>query len=245
MREIPSLLRNVLKLNYILQSLPASFSALISSLKDSEPEHLDTQLSFLDNCICRGAKKPVHYADLVRALQLAHPGGTGKISPLVAIITEQWPFVIKAGDAAAEKAVGTWIARLMGNLKQAGENSKTLKAARDHLCEAAKDKKTKSALKKSLKVSEEDRGELEDVAPTKPADSGKTATVQLEELFGALSTEGKTHNALHRWEREELEVSIEQGHIAELMLCLCSEHEEVRRQAYNNLSRFMAKLRVS
>jgi nucleolar pre-ribosomal-associated protein 1 len=68
--------------------------------------------------------------------------------------------------------------------------------------------------------------------------------VDLDEIFGSLPTEGTSHNALHKWEREEIEAALEQGHIDELILCLCSEHEEVRRQAVANLVRFMAKLKV-
>lgn len=75
--------------------------------------------------------------------------------------------------------------------------------------------------------------------------SKMTPTVDLDEIFGFLPTEGTTHNALHKWEREEVEQAVEQGRIAELILCLCSQHEEVRRQAFANLVRFMAKLKES
>lgn len=244
-REIHGLLSTVLVDNHVLQDSPASFSSLVSSLKGSEPAHLQSQLTFLDNCVSRASKKPVHYQGLVDSL---HRDASESLSFLVATIIEQWPFVVKSGDARAESAVGAWIARLLGHLKQAGENTKALKAGRDKLCDATADKKTRSLLKKALKVSgetQEDDSKGDETQQTPSAPSGNAVNVDLDGMFGALPTEGETHNELRKWEKEELEVAIEQGRIAELMLCLCSEYEEVRRQAYTNITRFMAKLKVS
>jgi nucleolar pre-ribosomal-associated protein 1 len=244
LKEIETLLKNVLTENSILHG-PNSFSPLLSSFEASD-DRLQHQLSFFDNCVCRVAKKPVHYQDLLGSLV---ENASKPVSPIVAAITEQWPFVVKSGGDA-ESAVGTWIAKILGNLKQAGEDSKALKAARDTLMEATENKRTESTLKKALKGTEE--GSTEDggkesgtAQPTSPSSGNEKQVVDLEEVYGALPTEGKTHNGLHRWEKDELEVSVEQGRVAELILCLCSEHEEVRKQAFANITRFMSKLRVS
>jgi nucleolar pre-ribosomal-associated protein 1 len=242
-RRISSLLKTVLVENSILQSSPHAFTSILSSLENSESDALHQQLIFFDNCVSRVAKKPVHYLDLLQSLS----SDSGTTSALVAVIVEQWPFVVKAGDASVETAVGSWIASLLGNLKQAGESTKTLKAARDALIEATETKKTKSLFKKSLKeaddVDAEDKMDIDSgsAVPT----TNKVSAIDLDEIFGFLPTEGTTHNALNKWEREEIEEAVDQGHIGELMLCLCSEHEEVRRQAFANLVRFMAKLKES
>jgi nucleolar pre-ribosomal-associated protein 1 len=234
-RRISTLLRTVLtEENSILLNSPQSFVALLASLEDSESDSLHRQLMFFDNCVCRVAKKPVHYLDLIDSLSA---DAAGRISPLVAAIIEQWPFVVKSGDATAEAAVGSWVAKFLG----------TLKAARDALVEASEGKRARSLFKKALKEAvEADEGDQMDIdsGPTVHAASHKPAEVDLDEIFGSLPTEGTTHNALHRWEREDVEAAVEQGRIAELILCLCSQHEEVRRQAFANLIRFMAKLKV-
>ncbi|KAJ5966147.1 hypothetical protein N7481_012861 [Penicillium waksmanii] len=220
-RRISVLLRTVLVDNSVFQSSPLSFNALLTSLEDAESETLHKQLVFIENCISRVAKKPVHYLDLINSLSKDAATTT---SSFVAAIVEQWPFVVKAGDVSTEVAVGTWIAKLFGQLKQAGENTGALKAARDALTETTEAKKVRSALKKCLKgvedVESEDKMEI-DSGPTQPSSSIMPA------------------------EREELEAAVEQGQIAELMLCLCSEHEEVRRQAFANVARFMAQLKES
>ncbi|KAF7626542.1 hypothetical protein AFLA_013933 [Aspergillus flavus NRRL3357] len=173
-----------------------------------------------------------------------------KLYPIVAAITEQWPFVVKSGGDA-ESAVGAWIAKTLGKLKGSGEDPKALKAARDTLVAATENKRTKSTLKKALKDTEEEtsqdsnRRESSTTQPTTLRSSNEKSTVDLEEIFGTLPTEGTTHNALHRWEKEDIEISVEQGRVADLMLCLCSEHEEVRRQAFANITRFMSKIRES
>jgi nucleolar pre-ribosomal-associated protein 1 len=242
--RISNLLKTVLVDNSVLRSSPHAFTSILSSLENSESDVLHHQLVFFDNCVSRVAKKPVHYLDLLQSLS----SESGSTSALVAVIVEQWPFVVKSGDASTEAAVGSWIASLLRNLKQAGESAKTLKAARDALIEATETKKTKSILKKSLKdaddVDAEDKMDI-DSGSNVPVSSNKVAAVDLDEIFGFLPTEGTTHNALHKWEREDIEEAVDQGHIAELMLCLCSEHEEVRRQAFANIIRFMAKLKDS
>lgn len=242
-RRISALLQTVLVESSVLQSSPQAFTSVLSSLENSESDTLHQKLVFFDNCVSRVAKKPVHYLDLLQSLS----PDSGTVSALVAAIVEQWPFVVKAGDAANEAAIGSWIASLLGNLKQAGESIKVLKAARDALAEATETRKTKSLLKKCLKGNDadlDDKMEI-DSDSNSPTESQKPPTVDLDEIFGFLPTEGITHNALNKWEREEIEEAVDQDHIAELMLCVCSEHEEVRRQAFANLMRFMAKLKES
>jgi len=246
LQEIGNLLSTVLVENSVLQSSPNSFDSLLSSFEESE--QLASQLAFFDNCVCRSAKKPVHYQDLIRSMSAE----VSPVSALFAAISEQWPFVVKSGDVAAETAIGSWITRALGKFKRAGEDTKVLKSVRDSCMEATENKKVKSLLKKAMKSAEEP--DDEDAITKKQSKSTREASqtsggqeqkTDLEDIFGVLPTEGITHNALQRWEKEDLEVSVEQGRVAELMLCLCSEHEEVRRQASTNLSRFMMKLKDS
>ena len=242
--HISGLLKTVLTENCVLHESLSSYNAVLSSLGGSKSDSLNRELIFFDNCVSRIAKKPVHYLDLLAALANDE---SAIASPLIAVIVEQWPFVVRAGDETAESVVGAWIAKLFGQLKQAGECAKILKAARDALIEVSETKKTRSLFKKCLKEAEdqgkEDKMDI-DFPLSKTDRANKALEVDLDEIFGFLPIEGTTHNALYRWEREDIEAAVEQGRIAELILCLCSEHEEVRKQAFANLARFMAKLKV-
>ncbi|KAJ5098703.1 hypothetical protein N7532_005704 [Penicillium argentinense] len=244
-RRISVLLRSVLVESSILQNSPLSFNALLTSIEDVGSETLQKQLVFIENCLSRVAKKPVHYLDLIENLS---KGATDTTSSFVAAIVEQWPFIVKAGDESTEAAVGSWISKLLGQLNQAGESPAALKSARDALVEVTKTKKVRSSFKKCLRETDDaESGDKMDIdtTPVTSIATSKRPEVDLDEIFGFLPAEGTTHNALHRWEKEDLEVAVEQGQVAELMLCLCSDHEEVRRQAFANVARFMAKLKES
>ncbi|KAL4888635.1 ribosome 60S biogenesis N-terminal-domain-containing protein [Aspergillus ambiguus] len=243
LHEMNILLRAVLMENSVLQS-PKSFSAVLSSFDSSDPKVLQHQLAFFDNCICRIAKKPVHYQDLLASLFESTPDS---VSPLVAAIAEQWPFVVKSDDSAIEGAVCSWASRMLGKLKHAGEDSKPLKAARDNLSGATEKKQSKSMLKKVFKDTEENHkvDEEMEVDSTPINVQGTKVEVDLEETFGALPIESDTHNELRLWEKDELDSAIDKGRVSELFVCLCSEHEEIRKQAFASITRFMGKIRES
>lgn len=244
-QQIRSLLRAVLVENSALRSSNSSFDALFSSLEASDSGSLPAQLAFFDNCLCRVVKKPVHYQDLADSLV---KDGSGNVSLIVAAINEQWQFVVKNGDAATQESVAVWIARLLGDLKQAGEDEKALKAVRSNLVESTEHKKPKSLLKKALKdAAENQQSDKNSDSDRQRSQTGSKVanSVDLSAIFGGLPVEDEDHSALHKWERQEPEVAVEQGRIGDLILYLCSEHEEIRRQAYAGISRFMTKIKVS
>lgn len=243
-QELRELLKNVLVEQSILSGLDGSFSALIASLKDSEPADLLQQLQFLDNCLCRIAKKPVHYEDLAKSLLSEE---NALLSLLVTAILEQWPFVLKSNDIEKEQLVARWVASLLKHLKSAGENEKALKQVRDSLYELSETKKTKSTFKKMFKGNEQAGDQDPEMIITSnrlDASAPKEASIGLLDIFGPLPHESKDHAGLYKWEKEEIDVAIEQGRVSDLMLCLCSEHEEIRRQAFAAITRLMAKLKV-
>lgn len=248
LEDIRSLVQDVLIQNSVILS-PASFNALLSSIDTSDSVTLATQLSFLDNCITRLVKKPVLYLDLVQSLV---GDGQENLSLLVGVISEQWPFVVKSGQSDKQVVVSSWISRLLGLLNVVGEDEKALKAVRDAVIDNMENKKVRSALKKAFKHAKE-AGEQNDNGHTLVTANGSSKSesqiqasrVDLTEMFGALPVESESRPVLNRWEREEIELTLEKGHIGELMLCLCSEYEEIRRQANAAISRFMVKIRVS
>lgn len=232
----------------ILSSSKAPFDALVASLKASEPAELAVQLQFLDNCLCRIAKKAVHYQDLAAGLL---EDDSNPLSLLVVAVLEQWPFILKSKDADKEQSVARWIAALIKQLKIAGEDKKALKKVRDSLSELSDAKKTKAIFKKALKGSDEKEDvdedhEMEDAEPAnrqEPRVSSDSA-VGLLDMFGSIPRENQDHTGLYKWEKEEVDIAIEQGRVSDLLLCLCSEHEEIRRQAFAAISRLMIKLKV-
>ncbi|EFR00164.1 hypothetical protein MGYG_03169 [Nannizzia gypsea CBS 118893] len=243
--KMNSLLQDVLIQDSILAQ-PSSFEALILSIQSTD-ESISIPWSFIDNCLTRLAKRPVPYLDQVSSL----PSKSSLISPILVVIREQWPFIVKGQDGINEISIATWISKLLGYLKAYGEDKKALISVRDTILDETEVKKSRSLLKKAF-----DRGiETDRLAVTKKdtqmgdtevlAASSATQEVNLSEVFGQMQATDETNPRLHKWEREDLELAIDQGYIGDLILCVCSEHEEVRRQAMAGLTRFMAKLKES
>ena len=251
LRRIYDLLSAVLVESSVLHNSPSSFTSLTSSLESFKSESFDDKLAFLDNCICRVAKRPVQYLDMAASLSEDASG----VSPLVAAMVEQWPFLLKNGETKSTAGVAAWIAKFLGKLRQAGENARGLQRARDQMLEMTEDKKVRSPLKKAFRdVEAADNGAGHGVRSDVQSGLGEKTSmvsgdeprnVSLIETFGPLPTESETRHELHRWEKEEIDVAIEEGHITKLILCLSSEYEEVRRQAFISITRFMTKLKVS
>ncbi|KAK2875018.1 hypothetical protein FQN49_001860 [Arthroderma sp. PD_2] len=245
--KMNSLLQDVLTQNSILAQ-SQSFEALILSIQSTDEKTPAIPWSFIDNCLTRLAKRPVPYLDQVKSLQ-------GKkqsiISPMLVVIREQWPFIVKAQDVENETATAAWISKFLGCLKAYDEYSKALVAVRDTMLDETKAKKSRSLLKKAFDhkidiTKPEDTDADTVMGGTAPhSTSSITQAANLSEVFGQVQTGDESHSGLHKWEREDLELAIDQGYIRSLILCVCSEHEEIRRQAVSGLSRFMAKLKES
>lgn len=246
LEDMNDLLRDELIQDSVLSS-NRSFHALLESLEEVKEHDLLTQLEFFDNCVTRLVKKPVYYMDLT---QYFMDDSQNRLSLLMSTISEQWSFVVKAGDSERELSISAWIAKLIGLLSAVGEDEVALSKIRDAMCDSTSNKKSKYILEKTRKTAPKESGNGNDGPNTHDRELPTNArgkrdpNANLSEQFGILPVEGTSHPVLNRWEKEDLGVSIEEGHIGNLILCLCSEHEEIRRQASTGLSRFMKKLQV-
>lgn len=177
------------------------------------------------------------------------------VSPLVAAVVEQWPFLLRSADSRSAASTAIWVADLLGKLKQAGEDARGLHRACKYMLEASEEKEIGSPLKKAFKFKDGETGNYNtgdddnqgypEEGKTQAVSGKEPMHVDLVEMFGPLPTESESRHELHRWEKEELIVAVEEQHISRLILCLCSRYEEVRRQAFMNLSRFMMRVKVS
>lgn len=161
-------------------------------------------------------------------------------------IQEQWAFVVKANDSDREKVVAAWVGSFLAKLKEAGEDGAALDTVRLNLVEQSESKKAKSTFKKAFKGLDVNHEAADIPAPakdTQPQPKLKPSA-DIAEVFGPLPSESKNHTSLQKWESEELEMAIDNGRVRDLILFLCSEHEEIRRQAFAAISRLMVKVKV-
>jgi nucleolar pre-ribosomal-associated protein 1 len=264
---VKSLLNAVLQDQEMLQTktTPDALDVLIASLEPSAGSVPSAEvLDFLDDCCARFIKVPIKYFDDLDAMctkaSLA-PADIGPFSPLLMTLVEQWPF--KGGESAtgpAAEALAGWLSKLLYLFNLVGENEAVLTLVRDSLIESAgsaykevlKDaflwKMYKARAKEALKLatgadfSGSERSSASPVPQPEAEASAKTGPVIDLELP---PPEDEKHTGLSRWRKKEIDEAIEDGDIGELLLCLCSKHQEIRIQAINNVRQLMATIGVS
>lgn len=255
----------MLQEHYFLHTTtPNALDALIASLGGACGVALPSQiLEFLDDCCARFVRAPIKYFDDLDALRLNAPhdeASSATISPLLMTLVEQWPF--KGGKAEKgnpAEPLSQWLSKLLFLLKDIGEDTVLLNLVRDSLVASA-DQAYKQVLKDSFlwKMGKQKAKETLRAATGANSSGSETSTTsslqpepeQPRKSFASPidpelpPIEDEKHMGLVRWKKKDVEESIEDGDIEELLLCLCSQHTEIRLQAVNNIRQLVAKVEV-
>ncbi|CBX93708.1 hypothetical protein IAQ61_003596 [Plenodomus lingam] len=265
---IKSLLSEVLHNQEMLQTTtsPDALDALIASLRATSGSDAPSNdvLEFLDDCCARFIKVPIKYFDDLDTMCVRLSRSVDNSGPFSAILmtfVEQWPF--RGGDAqrsSASDALAQWLSRLLYLLKLIGEDETLLSGVRDTMMEAAnsaykevlKDaflwKMGKERAKEALKLAtgaDFSGSERSTSSPVPRVEPEQPAQNRPDVDLEAPPKEDKRHTGLTRWRKKDLAEAIDDGDIGELLLCLCSEHAEIRIQAIQSLRQLMATLRTS
>lgn len=244
---------------------PDALDSLIASLGPScgSASPLPQVLEFLDDCCARFIKSPIKYFDDLDALRARHSEQEwtpGPFSPLLMTLVEQWPFRGgKSEKGNLAEPLAQWLSKLLYLLKLVGEDETLLELVRDSLASSAdqayqqvlKDafqwKMGKEKAKEALKLatgadfSGSERSSTSPMPMEPPREPPKDVpTLDLE----LPPEEAENHTGLNRWRKKDIEESIDDGDIGDLLLCLCSKHTEIRLQAVNNIRQLMAKIDV-
>ncbi|KAI8942533.1 hypothetical protein NX059_000595 [Plenodomus lindquistii] len=265
---IKGLLSEVLHDQEMLQTTtsPDALDALVASLGSTSGSDSPSSdvLEFLDDCCARFTKVPIKYfddLDAMRALSSRSTNDSGPFSAILMTFVEQWPF--KGGDtqrSSAADAISQWLSKILYLFKLIGEDEILLSNVRDSMVETAnsvykevlKDaflwKMGKERAKEALKLatgadfSGSERSTSSPVPRVEPEQpTYNRPDVDLE----APPKEDKRHTGLTRWRKKELAEAIDDGDIGELLLCLSSEHAEIRIQAIQSIRQLMATLIIS
>lgn len=229
---------------------------MIASLHDPETQRSSICVfEFLDKCIIRYVQKSVKYYE---DLNLLYADGstsswTGQISPLFATLVEQWPYVAKSAEESEKLEIAQWLARYVGYSRQLVGDETLLASVRDQLVSHAGDRKCRAVLEKAFKERKKDgfppdqqisiQHSLPESVIEHPQPTALSADT--EDLLRRPQAENDDHPGLRRWMRKDVQEAIDDGDVGELVICICSEHEDIRKQALVNIEKFMAKLEVS
>lgn len=261
---IRSLLRSIAEINHILEcneQLP-SFNILLYSLQKSDSRGSTSDIySFLDDCILKCSRKCVIYHEYHTALLaqtgLASNERTGfHVDLLMIAILSQWSFFVKAAAPSAILSVARWLATYLEVSLQAGRDRGLLQAICGHLEEITDDKDSCAVLKQArnfhlTSTSTEELAQLHKAVKHEKNDAQirEIPDEEAEQLDYSLPEappeEDVNHRVLMQWSREPIPEIILEGTLGELILCLCSKHWDIRKQALNNLCTFRESVKVS
>ncbi|KAK3664125.1 hypothetical protein LTR22_005090 [Elasticomyces elasticus] len=215
----------------------SELEALIASLVNVSADASETW-TFVDDCMARGSRQPVKYVDQVDSATARYDGDesesdSGLPGLLAAVVAEQSHFVAKQpktmdvvdcfltllckGAAPSKAAMVFYMEMLKLDPERAVQTPDT-----DVLL-------AKVRLQESAVV----------------AAAGDHGRAESSLSFTPPSAEQDNHPELLRWAKKDLALAVEDGDIGSLILCLCSQHTDVRRQALAQLRNLFAKLQAS
>lgn len=253
-----ALLASIVRNHGILQTktTPRSLDALLGSLASVEDSDTAiTILQFLDNCMGRFVQRPIKYLDDYDTMRLSLQRSNDEpLSMIMMCVAEQWPFLEKSLQKTKRiDMVSKWMATLINLLKEIGEDAIIL----DNISQGmpgVTSKQVQKMLAKEHNLSK--KGYLSTLlhrfTSSKPETmvtvKGNDHKLQPANADGvnveAPPEEDEDHRGLHRWAQKDPDEAVEEGSAAELVLCLCSKHVGIRREALTNLQKLVIKVRV-
>ena len=239
-RSIRGLINHVLTENNILDST-AACDALVTVLGQDICSGVEVY-EFLDDCFLRATRKPVKYLDDLEAVAAStygtQVGGIAYPDAFTAVLLEQAPFIIakpKDTKDQLEAFVNSYIELLMHD----SERADVLESIRDTIAGLEGfNWVQKFADPGSL------LGKVRLLEPT-AVEAEQPASVVAEDtanIFDPVPKEPEDHPELVKWARKDLDMSLEDGDIDALILCLCSRYQDVRTQALTQLHKLESGL---
>ena len=270
--QLRVILKTITRESQLLRPDPlmTSLDNLVLSLQDFETWKASDQLfEFFDQCVLRFVRKPVHYYDtldeVIAAAKLDISPKTCNIDFLLIAIMDQWHFLVKSADAPTVTNISKWLARFIEmlhiwdfNLRNLPDESATTRIL-SYICDQLKAEIEDANCRVNFEHILEERPELRKLSElvatsniskarqtSKPVDPSSEKYVEAAEVHlpPGPEEEHEDHPGLLQWTRHAVQDAISEGLVRDLILCLCSEHEQVRKQALIGIRAFMVKLEV-
>lgn len=201
--------------------------------------HTDHLWAFLDDCLARVSRQPVKYVDYLDGVKskASSEDRDEDLMPglLVAVLPEQASFV------KDKENVLSWIGSFL-DLLLVARSSLTVHSLRKDLSKIHGRQKMLDATEGQALLQRVHLGKPQE-AQTQRADAGDVPAPSLP--FEAPPQESDNHPELLRWAQKDLELALQEGDIDALMLCLCSKHPDIRKQARAQLRILRGKLQAS
>lgn len=245
-RSVRKILGEVLYENGVLHNhadvnVPSSLEALVASCAGSEMRSEDVW-SFLDDCLARLTRQPVKYLDSLDADKQSAAKSSAAPSLLLEVLKEQAPFAAEKLTGPAHSSVMTWLGRLLEMLALTKEAGPLLEQLQKQIAKLSGRKHSKSVIDPAQALA---AVHIASQATSEPEFKGLDSVRENSLPFAPAPTESENHPELFRWQNKDLDVAIDDGNIDAVILCLCSQYPEIRRQAMAQLNMLTTKLETS
>lgn len=250
-RAMRTLLWDVLRQHDLLAfrtELDALIGSVFHHINSASEESSEEELwAFIDECMSRATRQPVKYVDQLEAAvsqlsrrdDISDESSHNEALPglLAAVVAEQAAFAVE------KPVVVRWLVCFADLLCRVDGTTKATTNLRHQVL----------ALPKCKKEAKRTRYDAESLLQTARLSEPDLTTVNAPKEDEPLATlsfqsppvESDNHPELLRWAQKDLGVAIEDGDVEALMLCLCSKHSDIRRQAHAQLKLLSSRLRTS
>ncbi|KAL9113127.1 MAG: hypothetical protein Q9227_002739 [Pyrenula ochraceoflavens] len=229
---------------HIVSTDLVEIKALLGSLMITQKQTPgDQTLVFLDNCIVRLAKSLVLYQDLAASMfgdrSMDYP-----VALFAAVVIEQWTYISSREDSEALQNVALWISMFFGCLSKNRKPDNILDNFQNIVCRESGSNESGLILKKAFENSSEvlqtetlksfdQRQKLE--PQSRESDQKGTFQPSQEQQWKLRLELQQCRKPRKRWEVNDIELSMSEGHLHEMMLCVAHPEEEIRMRALHDV----------
>ena len=179
-----------------------------------------------------------------------------EVDLLLVAVADQWTYLIQAGTDSAVFEMTKWLVQYLDLLMHAERRRDLLSLIKDEIEKNTAHEDCRIALTRAL--TGEDRLDIQQLMlEFEEAEQGDVSAVSIGKTSGhevLLSDqpiieeppkEDEDHKVLSRWSQESIPELVLEGTLGDLMLCLSSQHADIRTQTLNALRRCRDILKVS
>jgi nucleolar pre-ribosomal-associated protein 1 len=225
------------------ESITSQLDALVASVILIEDQS-ESVYTFLDDCLSRGSRQPVKYLDSLEEQKVKLSSDSATPSLLIEIVREQTPFAAEKLTATDRTTVMTWINDLVCLLAITHDSGPLLDTIAAEVAKQGAGKNSRPSAEMT-KVLAELRASVSLDAEPAAGDRIPSEKQPGSLPFSAVPIESPNHPEIFRWQQKDLDLAIEDGDLDALILCICSDHTDIRHQARVQLSNMIAKVKTS
>jgi nucleolar pre-ribosomal-associated protein 1 len=217
--------------------------ALVASLTLFK-DQADPVYTFLDDCLSRGSRQPVKYLDSLEEQKRQLSSDSVTPSLVIEVVREQAPFAAEKLTGTDRATVTAWIGDILSLYALTSDAGSLLDTIASSIAKLDGAVEKDQGVDMSKTLAAVSLSSKEELLPT--ADESLSFEQQSEGLpFHAVPIESPNHPEIFKWQQKDLDLAIEDGDLDALVLCLCSEHTDIRHQARVQLSNLVVKLQAS